>query len=172
MNEVIPASGERPGSPSGEAAAQYLTFRLAGEEYAIEILRVQEIKGWERATRIPHTPHYVLGVVNLRGAIVPLIDMRRRFALEAAVLGATTVIVVVRVGAAPAERTVGLVVDAVCEVHRIAAADVQAPPEVGAGAEAGFIRGVAAVDGSMLILLDLDRLVTASVLEALGARAA
>ncbi len=172
MNESAQASEERAGRGQGAAAPEFLTFRLAGEEYAIEILRVQEIKGWERATRVPHTPPYVLGVVNLRGAIVPLIDMRRRFGLEPVVLGQATVVVVVRVGASTAERIVGLVVDAVCEVHRIPASDVQAPPEVGAGSETGFIRGLAAVEGRMLILLDLDRLVTASVLEALGARAA
>src|SRR6266436_7035883 len=73
---------------------QYLTFMLAGEEYGVDILRVQEIKGWDKVTRIPHTPDYVLGVINLRGAVVPILDLRRRFGLETIAFGPTTVVIV------------------------------------------------------------------------------
>src|ERR1700724_4802579 len=76
---------------------QYLTFLLAGEEYGVDILRVQEIKGWDKVTRIPHTPDYVLGVINLRGAVVPILDLRRRFGLETIAFGPTTVVIIVRV---------------------------------------------------------------------------
>src|SRR5450631_4386651 len=85
---------------------QYLTFMLAGEEYGVDILRVQEIKGWDRVTRIPHTPDYVLGVINLRGAVVPIIDLRLRFGLEEIKFGPTTVVIVVRVAGDRDERTV------------------------------------------------------------------
>ena len=81
---------------AGDAAGQYLTFLLAGEEYGLEILRVQEIKGWDSATPIPNTPDHVLGVLNLRGAVVPIIDLRKRFNLDSIPYGPTTVVIVVR----------------------------------------------------------------------------
>jgi purine-binding chemotaxis protein CheW len=152
-------------------SGQYLTFQLAGEEYGVDILRVQEIKGWERATRIPHAPHYVLGVINLRGAIVPIIELRRRFSLESVEFGPTTVVIVVKVAGERGERTVGMVVDAVCEVYNVAATDVNPPPEVGSSVDTAFVRGLAAVEDKMLILLDIDRLINASVLDGLGAAA-
>src|SRR5580698_3872046 len=96
-----------------ETSEQYLTFMLAGEEYGVDILRVQEIKGWDKVTRIPHTPDYVLGVINLRGAVVPILDLRRRFGLETVEFGPTTVVIVVRVMNGLTERTVAVVVDAV-----------------------------------------------------------
>lgn len=150
---------------------QYLTFQLAGEEYGVDILRVQEIKGWERATRIPHAPHYVLGVINLRGAIVPIIELRRRFGVESVEFGPTTVVIVVKVAGERGERTVGMVVDAVCEVYNVAAPDVKPPPEVGSTVDAAFVRGLAAVEDKMLILLDIDRLIDASVLGGVDAAA-
>ncbi|MBS0396555.1 MAG: chemotaxis protein CheW, partial [Proteobacteria bacterium] len=140
---------------SAEDAGQYLTFQLGREEYAVDILRVQEIKGWERATRIPHAPDYVLGVINLRGAIVPIIELRKRFALESIDFGPTTVVIVVKVASQRGERTVGMVVDAVCEVYNVAHADVRPPPEVGASADTAFVKGLATVENKMLILLDI-----------------
>jgi purine-binding chemotaxis protein CheW len=148
---------------------QYLTFQLAGEEYGVDILRVQEIKGWEKATRIPHAPHYVLGVINLRGAIVPVIELRRRFGLESIEFGPTTVVIVVKVASERGERTVGMVVDAVCEVYNVGASDVKAPPEVGSSVDTDFVRGLATVEQKMLILLDIDRLINASVLDVAAA---
>ena len=147
---------------------QYLTFQLAGEEYGVDILRVQEIKGWEKATRIPHSPHYVLGVINLRGAVVPIIELRRRFALESVDFGPTTVVIVVKVASDRGERTVGMVVDAVCEVDNVPVADVKPPPEVGAGIDTAFVRGLATMDEKMLILLDIDRLIVDTIFDAVG----
>jgi len=154
-----------------EDAGQYLTFQLGREEYAVDILRVQEIKGWERATRIPHASEYVLGVINLRGAIVPIIELRKRFALESTEFGPTTVVIVVKVTGADSERTVGMVVDAVCEVYNIADADLKSPPEVGASVETAFVKGIATVENKMLIVLDIDRLINASILDGIGAAA-
>ena len=154
-----------------EDAGQYLTFQLGREEYGVDILRVQEIRGWERATRIPHAPAYVLGVINLRGAIVPIIELRKRFALESTEFGPTTVVIVVKVAGARGERTVGLVVDAVCEVYSVADEDVKPPPEVGSSADAAFVKGLATVENKMLILLDIDCLITAGMLDGIGAAA-
>jgi purine-binding chemotaxis protein CheW len=148
-----------------EGGAQYLTFQLAGEEYGVDILRVQEIKGWERATRIPHAPDYVLGVINLRGAIVPIIELRKRFGVPPSEFGPTTVVIVVKVRSSSGERTVGMVVDAVCEVYNVATVDIKPPPEVGASIDTAFVTGLVSIESKMLILLDVDGLINSSVLE-------
>src|SRR6202047_2549523 len=110
---------------------QYLTFMLAGEEYGVDILRVQEIKGWDKVTRIPHAPEHVLGVINLRGAVVPILDLRRRFGLSASDQLRAPVIIVLNTTTARGDVTSGLVVDAVCDVCEIAADSIQPAPDVG-----------------------------------------
>jgi purine-binding chemotaxis protein CheW len=142
---------------------QFLTFMLAGEEYGVDILRVQEIKGWDKVTRIPHTPDYVLGVINLRGAIVPILDLRRRFGLDTTDFGPTTVVIVVRVAGARAERTVGMVVDAVSEVYNVDVGDTKPPPDVCGSVDTIFVKALATVEDKMLILLDIDRLIGNSI---------
>ncbi|MFI4913683.1 MAG: chemotaxis protein CheW [Steroidobacterales bacterium] len=142
---------------------QYLTFQLAGQDYGVEILRVQEIKGWEKPTRLPHSPEHVQGVINLRGAVVPIIDLRRRFGLGDTEYGRTTVVVVVKVAAARGELTAGIVVDGVCEVCNITAADMRPAPDVGSAIDTDFVRGLAMVDDKMLILLDVVRMVSATL---------
>ena len=144
---------------SGDAASQYLTFILAGEEYGVEILRVQEIKGWDAVTPIPNTPEHVLGVLNLRGAIVPIVDLRKRFGLETVEFGKTTVVIVVRMQHDDQERTVGLVVDAVADVYRLDSDDVQPPPVMGTAIDTRFVKGLAVVEEQMVILLEIDDLI-------------
>lgn len=150
---------------SGDGAEQYLTFLLAGQEYGIDILRVQEIKGWDKPTRIPHSPDHVLGVINLRGAVVPIIDLRMRFGVETAPFGPTTVVIVVRVHGQRGELTVGVVVDAVCEVCNVSESQLRPPPDVGGSIDSDFVKGLAMTDKRMLILLSVDRLINASLLE-------
>ena len=145
------------------ASEQYLTFMLAGEEYGVDILRVQEIKGWDKVTRIPHTPDYVLGVINLRGAVVPILDLRRRFGLDTIDFGPTTVVIVLRVGGGREERTVGVVVDAVSEVYNVNTADAMPPPDVCGSVDTVFVKALATVEEKMLILLDIDRLIGNSI---------
>jgi len=154
------AGADRSGTDSSE---QYLTFMLAGEEYGVDILRVQEIKGWDKVTRMPHTPDYVLGVINLRGAIVPILDLRRRFGLEAIDFGPTTVVIVMRVGSGRDERTVGVVVDAVSEVYNVETSDTKPPPDVCGSVDTIFVKALATVEEKMLILLDIDRLIGNSI---------
>jgi len=149
--------------PVVENADQYLTFQLAGQNYGVEILRVQEIKGWERPTRLPHSPPYVQGVINLRGTVVPIVDLRCRFGLGATEYGRTTVVIVVKVQAARGELTAGIVVDGVCEVCNVGAQDLRPPPEV--AIETRFVHGLAMVDDQMLILLDVTRLITSTLEE-------
>lgn len=144
-------------------SAQYLTFVCAGEEYGVEILCVQEIKGWENVTRVPYTPHYLLGVMNLRGVIVPVIDLRLRFGLPARAMDISTVVIVVRVRAGHGEKTAGIVVDAVSEVYGVVPEDIKPAPSLGSSAESACVRGLATVDGKMVMLLDMGRLVSSCI---------
>jgi purine-binding chemotaxis protein CheW len=139
------------------AGEQFLTFMLAGQEYGVDILRVQEIKGWDKVTAIPHTPDYVLGVINLRGSVVPILDLRRRFGLPAMDFGPTTVIIVLRMGSD--DRPVGVVVDAVSEVYNVNTAETKPPPEMCGELDKIFVKALATLEDKMLILLDIDRLV-------------
>jgi purine-binding chemotaxis protein CheW len=158
MNQVVtsePSSG----------AEQFLTFVLGGEEYGVTILQVQGIQGWDRVTPIPNTPDFILGVINLRGAIVPIVDLRRRFGMPAAEFGPTTVVIVVRVAYENRnERTLGLVVDAVSEVCSVGENDRKPAPDFGAGIKTDFVKGLATVENRMVILLDIDRLVSEGLL--------
>jgi purine-binding chemotaxis protein CheW len=146
-------------------AEQFLTFVLGGEEYGVTILQVQGIQGWDRVTPIPNTPEYILGVINLRGAIVPIVDLRRRFGMPAAEFGPTTLVIVVRVTQENrAERTLGLVVDAVSEVCSVGENDRKPAPDFGSGIKTDFVKGLATVENRMVILLDIDRLVSEGLL--------
>lgn len=132
---------------------QYLTFRFDEEEYGVEILTVQEIRGYSTVTPIPNTPAYLKGVMNLRGAIVPVVDLRAKFAMAEAAYTQFTVIIVLTVGT----RVMGLVVDAVSDVLNIAPSDIQATPEFGAEVDTRFIRGMAKAGEKLVVLLDIPK---------------
>ena len=144
---------------SSNDSEQYLTFMLAGEEYGVEILRVQGIQGWEKVTKIPNTPEYILGVINLRGEIVPIIDLRQRFSLDQIQFGSTTVVIVIKMKNDGKERTLGIVVDGVSETYRFESENIQEPPEFGGAVSTEFLKGLASIDEKMVILLDIDQLV-------------
>jgi purine-binding chemotaxis protein CheW len=150
---------------------QYLTFVCAGEEYGVDILRVQEIKGWDGVTRVPYAPPYLLGVMNLRGAIVPVIDLRLRLGLPKRPADGSTVVVVVRVRGERGEKTASVVVDAVSEVYEIMPGAVKPTPDLGGAASDACVKGLATVADKMVMLLDIDALV-ASCIEAKAATAA
>jgi purine-binding chemotaxis protein CheW len=145
------------------AMHQALTFVLGGETYGVDILRIQEIRGWSSITRIPHAPAHVLGVLNLRGAIVPIVDLRMQFDLEHAEYNALTVIIVMSVQSREGRRDVGAVVDAVSDVVDVSAAQVQPAPDLGAEQATGHIRGLLTVADRMVVLLDVDRLIGANL---------
>ncbi|WP_018141306.1 chemotaxis protein CheW [Thioalkalivibrio sp. ALJ7] len=144
--------------PAAAGEDQYLTFILAEEEYGVDILRVQEIKGWERPTPLPNTPDYIRGVINVRGMIVPIIDMRRRFGMEPMEYGPTTVVIMLRVINDDRERVMGMVVDAVSEVYSIPDGDLQPAPDFGTRIGIDFVRGLATVEEQMILVLDIDTL--------------
>jgi purine-binding chemotaxis protein CheW len=137
---------------------QVLTFVLGAETYGVDILRVQELRGWSPVTRIPKSPEHVLGVLNLRGSIVPIVDMRLRFALERAEFTPLTVIIVMSVETDAGRREYGLVVDSVSEVVDIAAGDLKPAPDLGAKLSGEVLQGLATVQDKMVILLNVDRL--------------
>jgi len=144
---------------------QYLTFLLGDEEYGVDILAVQEIRGWNKTTVIPNAPAYMRGVINLRGIIVPIIDLRRRFNLPEIEFTATTVVVVVKVAHVDGERTVGLVVDAVSDVYVIPQENINKSPAMSGAIGTKYIKGLAKVNEEMVILLAVDELINEGVLE-------
>jgi len=142
--------------------SQYLTFALGDEEYGVEILKVQEIRGYSAVTPIPNTPQYIKGVMNLRGTIVPVVDLRGKLAMSEAEYSQFTVIIVVTVGA----KVMGLIVDAVSDVLNIPKTDIQATPDFGAQVDARFINGMAKAGDKLVVLLDIDRVLGAEELAA------
>jgi purine-binding chemotaxis protein CheW len=147
------------GKGPGEESHQVLTFVLGNETYGVDILRVQEIRGWSAVTKIPHAPPHVLGVLNLRGSIVPIVDLRMRFSLDRAEYTTVTVIIVVSVISAAGRRDFGVVVDGVPDVVDVNTAEVKAAPELGAKGATDYIRGLVPVSERMVVLLDIDRLI-------------
>lgn len=163
---------ENPSSMLAAAGhAQFLTFRVGTEEFGVEILSVQEIRGWSGATPLPHTPPHLLGVINLRGSVIPVVDLRRRFGTAAAEFGASTVVIIVRRATAAGPQVAAFVVDAVCEVCDIDPEDRKPVPE-GLVAQRGFISGLATVADKTIILLDVEQLFAVTDAVADGARAA
>jgi len=147
------------GQPQAETVGrEFLTFRLGGEEYGIEILKVQEIRGWESPTAIANTPEFIKGVINLRGIIVPIVDLRLKFRLGQASYDEFTVVIILSV----ARRVMGIVVDAVSDVITLAPQQIRAAPEFGGTLDTRFITGLGTVGERMLILADIERLMTSA----------
>jgi purine-binding chemotaxis protein CheW len=143
---------------------QVLTFVLGNETYGVDILRVQEIRGWSSVTKIPHAPAHVLGVLNLRGSIVPVVDLRMRFNLERAEYTAVTVIIVLSVQSESGRRNFGVVVDGVSDVVDVDSAAVKPAPDLGSSAATAHISGLVSVAEHMVVLLDIDRLIGGDML--------
>jgi purine-binding chemotaxis protein CheW len=140
-----------------ERPNEYLTFTLGKEEYAIDILKVQEIRGYDAVTRIANAPVFIKGVINLRGTIVPIVDLRIKFALGEPTYDAFTVVIVLNIG----RRVIGAVVDSVSEVVTLKPEEIHAAPEF-ATLDTKYLDGLATVDGRMLIVLDIERLMTSA----------
>lgn len=138
--------------------AQWLTFILDEQEYGVDIQRVQEIKTWTKTTTLPNAPKHVRGVINIRGAIVPIVDLRSQFALDEIPYTKTTVVLVLTVQRDDQERIVGVVVDAVSDVCDVDEEQMRPAPDMGGGGDTRFIQGIMTVDEKMVIILDVDRL--------------
>jgi purine-binding chemotaxis protein CheW len=135
-------------------ANEYLTFKLGNEEYGIDILKVQEIRGYDHVTPIANSPQFLKGVVNLRGTIVPIVDMRIKFGVSKADYDQFTVVIILNI----AHRVVGIVVDSVSDVTPLGADQVRPTPELGGVVDTSYINGLAALGERMLILLDIEKL--------------
>lgn len=135
---------------------EYLTFLLAGEEYGIDILKVQEIRGYESPTPIANAPAFIKGVINLRGNIVPIVDLRIKFNFAEVEYSALTVVIILNISG----RIVGVVVDGVSDVLTLKPADVKPAPEFGSAFNAEYLTGIGTVGNRMLILVDIERLMT------------
>jgi len=146
---------------------KYLTFTLAGEEYGIGILKVREIVGMMNITRIPQTPSYVKGVVNLRGKVIPVVDLRLKFGIEAMDYTDRTCIIVVEIVGTGKDIPMGVVVDAVSEVINIRQSDIEETPNFGTRIDTDYILGMAKTNGGVKILLDIDRVLSAAEVTAL-----
>ncbi len=147
---------------------EFLTFTLGAEEYGIDILKVKEIRGYDTVTRIANSPEYIKGVINLRGTIVPIVDMRIKFNLGKVEYNQFTVVIILNV----AGRMVGMVVDSVSDVITLGPDQVKPAPEFGAALDTQYIIGLGAVEDRMLILVDIEKLMTGRDMDLVDAQAA
>lgn len=155
--------GDKSSTGNGDEL-QLVSFNIGSEEFGVEILKVQEINRMVEITRVPQAPHYVEGVINLRGKVIPIIDLRKRFSLEVKEYDKNTRIVVVDING----NIMGMIVDAVSEVLRLSSSTIEPPPEIVTGVNAEYIKGVAKLEDRLLIFLDLSKVVDASELAALS----
>jgi purine-binding chemotaxis protein CheW len=148
-----------------DARRELLTFTLGSEEYGIDILKVQEIRGYEAVTAIANAPEFIKGVINLRGIIVPIVDMRIKFKLGSVKYDQFTVVIILNV----ANRVVGMVVDGVSDVITLKAEQIKAAPEFGASLDTKYLLGLGTVDERMIILVDIEQLMTSRDMELIDA---
>lgn len=156
MNHALVAS-----QVNGDGNLQYLTFELGDEHYGVDILRVQEIRGWQPVSEIPKSPRHLCGVLNLRGAIVPVVDLRLLFDMPFMEYSAITVVVVLKVMHEAGQRIVGIVVDAVSDVLNVLPKDIKEAPDFGSVVCTDYISGIVSNELSMLMLLEIDKLLSA-----------
>lgn len=167
-----------------ESMKEFLTFKLGKEEFAVEINRVQEIRGWQEPSPLPSVPKFVKGVIDLRGTVVPILDLRDRFSI-AATYNATTVVIVVNILTQLGEKVVGLVVDAVCDVHQFDLDNLQPPPDISSSIDSQFMMGLTTIHANqddaamgsnnrqstpskksrMVIIIDIDRLASEGLIQ-------
>ncbi len=149
-------------------AGKYLTFRLANEEFGIGVLSVREIMGIQDITAVPQTPEYLKGVINLRGKVIPVVDLRLKFQLPATEYTQRTCIIVVQVKGEASQMLMGVIVDEVSEVLNLAGSDIEDPPDFGDGHTSEFIVGMAKTKGKVKILLDIQRVLTSQELHGIS----
>ena len=163
MNDLAPAASGAPAPPNASSllAGKYMTFQLAGEDYGLEILKVREIIGLLQITPIPRAPDFIRGVINLRGRVIPVVDLRVKFGLPATDATEQTVVIVLQVEVDGRTLTMGVLVDRVLEVLNIDATAIEPPPDLGrVSANADFILGVGKTAHRVVFLLDIARALT------------
>ncbi len=160
MSQSLTTANPRLPGAADDSPQQYLTFSLGGEVFALGILNVKEIIEFGNITEIPMMPTFIRGVINLRGAVVPVIDLSARFGGAASTVSRRTCIVIVELGSGEDRQDLGVIVDAVNEVLEIPRAEIEPPPSFGAKIRADFIQGMGKVDGTFVIILNVDRVLS------------
>ena len=167
METLVETDPRESAVKTDERAGKYLTFQLGREEFAIQVLKVREIMGVQDITAVPQTPSHVKGVINLRGKVVPVVDLRLKFRLPEMEYTQRTCIIVVQVDFQGTSLMMGIVVDGVSEVLNLAAGDIEDTPEFGSGVETPYILGMAKSKGKVKILLDIDQVLSTQELQRL-----
>ncbi len=163
-----PPTGTVAAAPANDRGGKYLTFHLSNEEFGIQVMKVREIMGLQEITAVPHTPHYTKGVINLRGKVIPVVDLRLKFGMPPAEYTHRTCIVVTEVDGDGSHLLIGAVVDGVSEVLNINATDIEDTPDFGGEVRTAGLLGMAKSKGKVKILLDIDEVMTSQELNALG----
>jgi len=158
INDATQVARHEAARAAALAGGEFLTFRLGAEEYGIDILKVQEIRSYEQPTRIANAPEFIKGVVNLRGVIVPIVDLRVKLACPSAEYNSFTVVIVLNVRG----RVVGAVVDSVSDVLELAAGTIKPAPEMHTSVDTSFITGIGSINERMLILMDIEALMSSA----------
>jgi len=167
METAVLTNPRESAAKTDERAGKYLTFQLGREEFAIQVLKVREIMGVQDITAVPQTPAHVKGVINLRGKVVPVVDLRLKFRLPELEYTQRTCIIVVQVQFEASSLMMGIVVDGVSEVLNLAAGDIEDTPEFGSGVVTPYILGMAKSKGKVKILLDIDQVLSSQELQGL-----
>lgn len=149
------------GAEAKGPSVQFLTFTVGEESYAVNIMIVREIKGWQETTRLPNSPQYMRGVINLRGVIIPIFDLRARFAMGMTEAHDKHVVIILAVG----ERIIGILVDAVSDILTVNTGDIRAAPAMQVNIDDAFVEGLISVEERMVVVLDVEHLFDAEVLE-------
>lgn len=162
MHSIVASQSEAPGAaPADSRTGKYLTFQLGREEFGVRVLKVREIIGMQEITAVPQTPAHVKGVFNLRGKVVPVIDLRLKFGMPGAEYNQRTCIIVTQVQGESGSILVGVIVDGVSEVLNLTSSDIEDTPDFGADVAGQYLLGMAKVKGKVKILLDIDRVLSA-----------
>lgn len=171
MQTITPIQAAQPAIPfdPSKRAGKYLIFNLGVEEFGTEVLKVREIIGLQDITAIPQVPLYVKGVINLRGKVIPVIDLRLKFGMEAQEYTARTCIVVMRTCEADEDLMIGMIVDGVVEVLNLMTSDIEGTPDFGPGVVTPYLTGMAKIKGRVKILLDISQVLSATELQGLNA---
>lgn len=144
-----------------DAAIQFLTFTLGEEEYGIDIMKVREIRGWSDTTRLPNSPKYMRGVINLRGVVIPIFDLRSRFSMGETEANEKNVVIVMMVG----DRTIGILVDAVSDILNVTEEDIRPAPHMETGIDDDFVGGLISVQERMVVVLEVDHMFDKQLLD-------
>jgi purine-binding chemotaxis protein CheW len=166
QSTLVSKEDKIPTAKNDERTGKYLVFQLGREEFGIRVVKVREIMGFQDITAVPHTPAHVKGVINLRGKVIPVVDLRLKFGLPEVEATSHTCIIVVQ---AENSMLLGIVVDEVAEVLNLAAGDIEDTPDFGQGAANPYLLGMAKIQGKVKILLDVDRVLTGQELQGLHA---